>query len=688
MLLWLSPLLGFSQSSQLDSLLGEASRNAARDTVQLTLLNEIAYAYHPINPDSGVLYAEKALDLARDLAHDRFLGVAYSHLGTNYWAKGKDSLALKAYQKSLEIHGAAKNPVGMARALSNLALVHYNLSDFPTAIAKHDEAIQLFRDLNHLPGQYYNYSNMGVVYLALADYTKALETFLEAARLAAEDDSVVKGNLATNIGLVYKNIGQLDDALNSHLEALAVYTALDNRQGMANAMGNLGAIYDMKEQHDQAMAYFVQALEINEAIGNDRRVASDYTNMGEVFRKQGLYAKAFDHFEKARILYEGSHDLQNRSRNYLQIAALLEEMSPGELAALGISPAEVPQIVLEWRLKSKDTAIESGALGVLEDVYRDLSLSFERLGDYAKALYWYKSHVEISDSIMNDTKRKELMRQQVQFGFEKKAALLQAEHEKELEVGKAETRRQQWQKNIFLVGFISVLFFSWVAYALYKKKRDAKEREKEASLKQHMAETEMKWLKAQLDPHFIFNSLNSISDFILRNDSMTADYYLGKFAKLMRMILEKSGEKAIRLSEDLQMLELYMQLESLRLNNKFTYNIKVEEGLDPDQIEVPPLLLQPYVENSIWHGLSGMEGPGKILILVYKTINGISCSVEDNGVGRKAGIKQTKHPGWQSRGMSLTADRLAMWNITQSREASVSHIDLEHGFKVELNLSN
>ena len=132
-----------------------------------------------------------------------------------------------------------------------------------------------------------------------------------------------------------------------------------------------------------------------------------------------------------------------------------------------------------------------------------------------------------------------------------------------------------------------------------------------------------------MNPHFIFNSLNSIADYINKNDTKSADYYLAKFAKLMRGILENSLEKEIPLSEELKILESYIQLEMSRLQNKFGYEITTAENINPENVFVPPMILQPFVENSIWHGLSKKDNGGKITISVSKTGNLLNCIVED-----------------------------------------------------------
>src|SRR5690606_28415117 len=140
-----------------------------------------------------------------------------------------------------------------------------------------------------------------------------------------------------------------------------------------------------------------------------------------------------------------------------------------------------------------------------------------------------------------------------------------------------------------------------------------------------------KALRSQMNPHFIFNSLNSIGDYILKNDTATAQDYLARFAKLMRMVLENSEHTEIPLSDDLSFIELYLQVESKRLPGRFSYSIHVEDGLDTENTMVPPLLLQPFIENSIWHGFRTIRSGGYNDVEI-KTVNNILvCCLEDDG---------------------------------------------------------
>jgi LytS/YehU family sensor histidine kinase len=218
----------------------------------------------------------------------------------------------------------------------------------------------------------------------------------------------------------------------------------------------------------------------------------------------------------------------------------------------------------------------------------------------------------------------------------------------------------------------------------YRKKKDAETKKKEAELKAEISNTEMKALRAQMNPHFIFNSLNSITDYIDKHQTQIASDFTAKFAKLMRMVLENSEHKEISLADDLKALELYMLLERFRLNNKFDYAIKVDESIDKDNTLVPPLILQPFVENSIWHGIAKKEGHGNICIYIKQQEDMISCVVEDDGIGISEKIIIDKEN--KSLGMRITSERIEVINKLKNTNASVHVRNKQKGVRAEVRL--
>ena len=232
--------------------------------------------------------------------------------------------------------------------------------------------------------------------------------------------------------------------------------------------------------------------------------------------------------------------------------------------------------------------------------------------------------------------------------------------------------------GLLILGIASVFVFIF-----YKRRRDEEEKKHQAEFSSHVSDTELKALRAQMNPHFIFNALNSISNYISKNNLPAADEYLTKFANLMRSVLENSDLKTVSLEEDLKVLELYMQLESIRLNNKFTYKIILANDIDKENTMIPPLILQPFVENSIWHGIAHKEGKGEIIITIKKDGNIINCNVDDNGLGLKQTTQEAQR---KSMGMKITRSRIEILNKIEKTNASVSLLSLQQGTRAEVRL--
>jgi LytS/YehU family sensor histidine kinase len=224
-----------------------------------------------------------------------------------------------------------------------------------------------------------------------------------------------------------------------------------------------------------------------------------------------------------------------------------------------------------------------------------------------------------------------------------------------------------WAYTIFALTLIGVIY-TLFRYRLNKVRRDHE-------MKQKTAELEMQALRAQMNPHFIFNSLNSINLFILENNKLQASEYLTKFSRLVRLILNNSREPLIPLERELEALQLYLELESLRFEQRFNYKITVDKNIDTSALKVPPLIIQPYAENAIWHGLMPKKEGGNLDISLYQQEHILVCKITDDGIGRKkaAEYKSKSSSGNKSMGMRITSDRIA---ILQNQDLGNSYITI------------
>lgn len=660
--------VGQAVQKEIDSLSVLLDRHTDQDTVKVSLLTDVAFAYYMTDPAKGLEKAKQAVTLAGRLHYSRGLAMGYSRMGINYWAMGEHSQAMEASEKALHFYKVSGNLLGYAKALNNRALNEYALEDYTAAIHDHEEALDIFRKLNFSPGIQNSYNNMGVVFLALNDYPRALDAFLNANRISSAGISILQANIVTNIGLVYKNLKAYPKALSYQYEALKKYRALGNKQGVAGALGNIATIYDFLQDTTKALSCYRQALAINRSIGNKERIASDLTNIGVLYKNSGNPYRAAQYLQEAVSLYNQTSDKNDLSEALLALASASEGPT-GNPAAL--------RHARQLQLAALKAAGAGGSPLRESEALEALAKTYEQAGEPGLALKAYKRHILLRDTIFSKAKDQEILRKQLQFDFEQQQLAT-----------KAEIQRQKMLRKAIIAGSLTLMTILVAGFLLYKRKRDADNRKQVAEHKAMVAETELKVLRAQMNPHFIFNSLNAIRDYIAKNDKDTAQQYLLEFAGLMRKALENSHLSEVPLADDLEFIRQYLQVEARRLNNAFIFEIDIDPSVDIENTLIPPLLLQPFIENSIWHGISPKAGGGNgmIRVMIKKDNDMLLCTVEDNGAGRIPGVKdETKKR--RSLGIELTKNRLAILNGKKqaATQLEVSENSNGEGIKVELS---
>lgn len=332
---------------------------------------------------------------------------------------------------------------------------------------------------------------------------------------------------------------------------------------------------------------------------------------------------------------------------------------------------------------------------IIQDAYRGLFQLDSAIANYKEALGNFKKYIAFKDSIVNEANQKKIVQAEMNYEFEQKQASAKAEQDKKDAIRNAEEIKQtaeyKTQKIItILIASIAVILILLVI-VIFQRMRGA-EKEK-LMVEQQKSWLELKALRTQMNPHFLYNTINSIQSYVLKNDTKSSVNYLAQFASLMRGVLENSRKDKITLSDEVEGLFNYLDFETMRFPSKFKYQIKIDNHLDKNKTLLPPLLIQPYVENAIWHGLMHMQdGIGQVTIIFEKIDGHIMCVIDDNGIGRKAAKELRNKLLHKPHGMSIVAERMESMNRMYHWDMKVHVIDkfnedeVSTGTRVELYL--
>ena len=313
---------------------------------------------------------------------------------------------------------------------------------------------------------------------------------------------------------------------------------------------------------------------------------------------------------------------------------------------------------------------ESGARQYVRDARYLLFQLSDAIGDKASAYVHLKEYTILNNTIDIDVSARKLAffnalneREQARLKIDLLA--------KEQQLQQEELNRSYEQNKFLLISILGLALTGIVLgrNILLKKRNEAHRRKlaenelriQKLESKKQLSELEMQVLRTQMNPHFIFNSLNSINRFILQNNKLQASEYLTQFSRLVRMILQDSQCKLITLQRELESLELYLSLEALRFDNHFSYQIIVDDKVDVSAMSVPPLIIQPYAENAVWHGLMHKKERGQLKIEVVIENKFLLIKILDDGIGRKqASHLADQSADHKSMGLGITSQRIDM----------------------------
>ncbi len=617
--------------------------------------------------------------------------------------------------------GQAKNDIGKAQ-LYNILADEYKTTDPKSTLQYANKALVLASKIKYKLEVGNAYNNIGTAYIVLGNYAAALENFSKAQVIfnretgrASEDALAVRNGLAKSfgsIGIVFSEQSNYAKALEFQLKALKIYEETKNEEKCARLYNNIGVIYKSQHEDFKALQYFLKCLKIQEKTAAPN-IATTTTNIGNIYLNQKNFPKAFDHYTKAQQWFDkcpnarGLGELQNNLGLYYQQtgnpAKALESFQKAVTAfdsigdQFGMADTYYYIAKLYAGQQNWPTALEATnkslalakKIGVVEQVLNAeqlLSEIYEKQRNPAAALQHFKLYVQAKDSVQNAENIRNGVRAEMNFEFDKKQAIQKKEQEKTALLYSEQSKRHQMQLFFILLFVVLLCGIAFLFHNRWYLK-------KTLTLQKELAEYEQKALHLQMNPHFVFNCLGSISSFIVQNGTDSAIKYLSKFSKLMRLTLEYSKESLIPIDKEIESLQNYLELEQLRFNQKFDFSITKSPDIE-DDTALPPLLLQPFVENSIIHGLIPKNERGKIAIHFSIHDDNLRCTIKDDGIGfdTSKALKEPLVSVHKSMALDITRKRLEMMEASTSQKANVRIEELKNekgeilGTKVVLNL--
>jgi tetratricopeptide (TPR) repeat protein len=541
---------------------------------------------------------------------------------------------------------------------------------------------------------YYNnkaYQAMQSDYLLTIKYLNISLEYFNPKYFVTDRYKDGKGYILIGLGVMYNKIGNTRQSIDNYFEALKLFEERKNISAVSYALQSIANLHNEQKKYDEALKYYIKAYDIfykTEELSfqdNIQKVllfisiakchqelqhcdlSANYLNRGLT-----LALKLGDKDVLSEIYFNlGQNDEQcdkdvDKALSEYQKSLLnsnLPENNAKSLIAIG------SVLVRQKKYGQAETSLKKGLdfakkinhLELQKEASENLYQAYKQSRQLAKALDISEFYVRIKDSIKKEQNDNALTKKQLQYEYDAKQSQLKLQQERKLNTVKLENQRRTATKNNLVIGLLSIVLLLLIgAYFLY---RNNKQKQAIANLEKN--ELNQKLLLSQMNPHFIFNSIDNIQSLIYNKQDKEAVNYLTKFSKLTRQILENSNENYILLSEELTMIENYLVIQQLLYNNKFDFKIEVDNSIDAETILLPPMLTQPFIENAIKHGLKNTTEKGFIDICFKFDNDKLFFEVTDNGVGFSKDETISK----KSLAMKITKERLA--NISNKSDFEV-----------------
>jgi len=558
-------------------------------------------------------------------------------------------------------------------ALLNLLTAHYSftIGDFLKASDDATRAMQQAKDEGNENVLARTYVFLGRYYLRTGFFSESLDYFTNSIDIAKKNN--IRGILPNGYAGQADVYRVIKDYKNYKL-------ALDNLIKESVKEGNTDAeirgLYYLGTQLADPEKKFKPADSIlkmcyeKALINRDTiHLSSSLANLGWVFYLQQMYDSSLVYYNKS-LKFSIPGRLHSAAAN-----------AYGNIGTINRDLGNTTESLKNYK-ESIGQAKQVNDWYSLQWVYADMSKMYLQKKDTSRAYLYYVQFKRFNDSLIYSTNAQGTTDATLRYETDT--------HRKEVELLSLRIKNQR----LMLYGFFGLILLTiLISLLLYRGSR-LKARRRISEMNQKISEITQANLRQQMNPHFIFNTLNSIQYYMYQHDKLATNNYLTKFSSLMRKVLENSQHTSIPLNDELDALTLYLELERIRFKDKFDFKINVDEEIDVLLFKVPTMLIQPYVENSICHGLIPAERNGFIEIDLKLEKDYISCSIEDNGIGREASQKRKakSENNHNSLGTQIVSSRLDLVNALYGTSLKIIYTDLKNdkgepeGTRVEIHI--
>jgi tetratricopeptide (TPR) repeat protein len=620
-------------------------------------LNCLAVMLFYEKTDLSIAYTEEAMNLAKELDYDQGIADAFRNWGYIYQYQGNFPKALDNYIEALSLCEELdlKHTVGWI--YYDIARTHFLASNYEKTIEYGYKALDVFRErkdrgstVGDVRDTVLVYGGLALAYRLTGDPGKAVEMNRMVLDLMNRNhfEKAVLAIFTWSVGYDYHSLDEIDSAKAYMHRTLAFPDENMNIQGIkARTEFTLGQMYRWEGNFDSALYYYQKADQWYRNNGILFWAGQTAMDLGWIYFKQNDFEKAENYLKQSvsifnEMLLKNSWYSHDSLKHIVTFG--LELFSP-------MPPMQMKSMMWEYGCNA---------------FFRLYKLN-ETRSRTAEALKYHIAYSDALDTLNLLNQNMAIIELQTRYETEQKEkqiALLA--HENEFKAYKLN------QSRIFIFGLAGLVLLIAILAVIIIRMNTFREKQISLLLQQ-------KLLRSQMNPHFIFNSLVSIQNFILNEEPAVAGKYLSKFSKLVRNILDSSFEEYIPLEEEISTIENYLDLQKVRYSDKFDYSIDIDPDIDNESMMIPPMLAQPFIENAIEHGIKHKEGKGRIGIRCWRWNDVAIFEVEDDGVGREKAMEilQKQDKEHKSLATAITKERIAALNRRSKKKITLEIIDLK-----------